>query len=313
MNEVETRELRYFVAVAEELNFSHAAICLGIAQPPLSRAIRKLEDKLGIQLLKRNTREVILTAAGQEFLVHARVAIEAVSMACRRARQVGAPSPQLRLAVKPGSDTALINDIVTAYEADATLPRVETIASRWDGPLALVRDGRADVALLRTPFNDRGLDVEPLLTEPRVAALPASHPLARRRVLGRVDLADEAVPRWSNVMDERAVAYWSGLDRPGGTENGRVLRATPPPGPVVDDIVQLLDVVALGKAVAFLPVSVRNRFPRSDVVYRPVMDLSPSVTALAWPESCRSAAMAAFVRAAVETAWARCELLAAHR
>src|SRR6266540_3010929 len=89
MNELEVRELRYFVAVAQELNFSRAAARLGMAQPPLSKAIRQLEAKLGVRLLERTTRRVTLTEAGQVLLEQARGAIDAVGAAARRAQRAG--------------------------------------------------------------------------------------------------------------------------------------------------------------------------------------------------------------------------------
>ncbi|HYY80365.1 MAG TPA: LysR family transcriptional regulator, partial [Actinomycetes bacterium] len=92
---VEVRELRYFVAVAEELNFSRAAQRLEMAQPPLSKAIRQLERKLGVRLLERTTRRVALTAAGGVLLEQARVALDAVEAAGRRARRAGQPAPRL--------------------------------------------------------------------------------------------------------------------------------------------------------------------------------------------------------------------------
>ncbi|MDQ3783866.1 MAG: LysR family transcriptional regulator, partial [Actinomycetota bacterium] len=87
MNDLEVRELRYFVAVAEELNFSRAAGRLGMAQPPLSRAISQLEKRLGVQLFERSNRKVTLTAAGLTLLDEARSALDAMSAAARRTRR----------------------------------------------------------------------------------------------------------------------------------------------------------------------------------------------------------------------------------
>ncbi len=86
MDEIELRELRYFIAVAEELNFTRAAARLGMAQPPLSAAIGKLERKLGVRLLERTSRRVALTPAGAVLLEQGRVAVEGVGAAIQRAR-----------------------------------------------------------------------------------------------------------------------------------------------------------------------------------------------------------------------------------
>ncbi|MER6665496.1 LysR family transcriptional regulator, partial [Amycolatopsis japonica] len=87
MGDLETRQLKYFVAVAEELHFGRAAERLSMAQPPLSRAIRDLERRLDVRLFERTTRQVTLTSAGEIFLRDARTALEAVAAAERRARQ----------------------------------------------------------------------------------------------------------------------------------------------------------------------------------------------------------------------------------
>lgn len=93
MSDPETRQLKYFVAVAEELHFGRAAERLSMAQPPLSRAIRELERQLDVQLLERTTRQVKLTEAGEVLLREAGTALEAVIAADRRTRQAAAPIP----------------------------------------------------------------------------------------------------------------------------------------------------------------------------------------------------------------------------
>src|SRR5690242_7622050 len=100
MSDLEVRQLRYFVAVAEELHFGRAAERLGMAQPPLSRANRDLERQLGTPLLERTTRQVGLTPAGEVLLREARVALTAVAAASRRTRHAGRPAPELRVALK---------------------------------------------------------------------------------------------------------------------------------------------------------------------------------------------------------------------
>ncbi|MFF4339393.1 LysR family transcriptional regulator [Kitasatospora sp. NPDC001540] len=298
MNELEVRELRYFVAVAEELNFSRAAQRLQMAQPPLSKAIAQLESRLGVRLLERTTRQVRLTAAGQVLLDEARLVVDAVHAAARRTRRAGRPTPRLVVAVKPGGDAGLLGEVLAAYrEAGPQLPPPEVVVGGSGEPIAMLRDGRADVALLRSPFDGRGLDSQPLVVEPRLAVLPAAHRLAGRRRLRSADLAGEPVPRWQGA-DPADAAYYAGRDGAGGGP----APGDAPEGPLVASVEQLLEVVALGQAVGFLALSTTERHRRPDLAYRPVVGLSPSTVVVAWPETSRSAAVAAFVRAAHEVA-----------
>ena len=301
MSEIELRELRYFVAVAQELNFSRAAQRLGMAQSPLSRAISRLEARLGLRLLERTTRQVTLTAAGVTLLQEAPQVLTAAEAAVTRARRVAHAEPRLVVALKPGGDGGLLRDISVAYQRPG-LPPVEAVIVSWGAPSALVRSGSADAALLRSPFDPEGLEIEELRAEPRVAALPAGHRLASRSRLRLADLSGEPLPRWS-AADAAMTAYWNGHDLQ--SLAAAWPDSTPSPytvGPLVSDLAQLLETVALGQAVAFLPASTATRYPRTDLVYRPVTDLSPSVVAVAWQHGSRSPAIAAFIRAAVEVA-----------
>ncbi|WP_405681017.1 LysR substrate-binding domain-containing protein [Streptomyces sp. NBC_00868] len=303
MSELEVRELRYFIAVAEELNFSRAAQRLGMAQPPLSKAIAQMESRLGVRLLERTTRQVRLTNAGQVLLDQARIAVDAVHAAARRARRAGQPTPQLVVAVKPGGDAGLLREILAAYRGTGShLPPPEVVVGGSGEPIAMLRDGRADVALLRSPFDGQGLDSQTLVVEPRLAVLPAAHRLAGRRRLRLTDLKGEPIPRWKGAAPSNT-AYYAGYD---GAEAGDghtgLAPADTPEGPLVASVEQLLEVVALGQAVAFLSRSTTERHQRPDIAYRPVTGLSPSAVMVAWPETSRSAAVAAFVQAAHDVA-----------
>ncbi|MFF0429519.1 LysR family transcriptional regulator [Streptomyces sp. NPDC004520] len=298
MSELEVRELRYFVAVAEELNFSRAAQRLGMAQPPLSKAIAQMESRLGVRLLERTTRQVRLTDAGQVLLDQARIAVDAVHAAARRARRAGQPTPQLVVAVKPGGDAGLLREVLAAYRgAGAHLPPPEVVVGGSGEPIAMLRDGRADVALLRSPFDGRGLDSQTLVVEPRLAVLPAAHRLAGHRRLRLTDLEGEPIPRWKGAVPS-ATAYYTGCDGAEADDG----RTDAPEGPLVASVEQLLEVVALGQAVAFLSLSTTKLHQRPDIAYRPVTGLTPSTVMVAWPETSRSPAVAAFVQAAHDVA-----------
>ncbi len=292
MSDLETRQLRYFLAVAEERHFGRAAERLGMAQPPLSRAIRDLERQLGVQLLLRTTRQVSLTPAGEDLVADARVALDAVSRAEHRARRAGQPEPVLRLALKADFDAGLLPRILDAYDV---LP-VELLLGGRGEQVPQLRDGRADVAILPTPFDDRGLDGEPLMTGPRVVALAASDPLAARTTLRLSDLTGRRLP-------DGTAADLGGL-------------APPPPGfSSTWDLSQIFNLIEVGSIVWFLPEWLARRYPRPDTAYLPVEDLGSVTLMVAWPSDSRSQAVAAFVRtakqvarAAVETEWLPPEL-----
>jgi DNA-binding transcriptional LysR family regulator len=151
MDDLELRELRYFIAVAEELNFTRAAMRLGMAQPPLSAAIGKLERKLGVTLLERTSRRVTLTPAGAVLLEQGRIAVEAAGAAAERARRQGTQPGRLTVAVKPGTGTGLLKRIMERCAAEPLIPQVHVLFGHPGGPAAAVRAGAADAAILRAP------------------------------------------------------------------------------------------------------------------------------------------------------------------
>ncbi|MEU3839253.1 LysR substrate-binding domain-containing protein [Streptomyces sp. NPDC028635] len=293
MNDLEVRQLRYFVAVAEELHFGRAAARLGMAQPPLSRTIRDIERQLGVSLFERTTRQVKLTAAGEVLLRDARTALEAVTAAAHRARQAGSASPRLRVALKADVDGGLLPQILDTYGADdASLPAELVLGGFGEQPQAL-RDGLADVGLVLCPFDSRGLDSEPLLTEPVLVALAAADPLAAHTRLCLDDLAGRKLPDGSPADHGRPVEH--------APQRGEARPAS--------NLSEIFSLVETGSIVFFAPASVARRYPRSGIIYRPVSDLPDATLAVAWPQDARSPAVAAFVRAACSVAAAQAERL----
>jgi DNA-binding transcriptional LysR family regulator len=271
---VESRPLRYFVAVAEELNFTRAAERLGISSPPLSRAIRGLEAELGVALFERTTHTVTLTPAGAVLLEEARIALDALQAAERRTRRAAGPEPKLVLAVKADGGAALLDEILARYSTDPATRPVAIRLCEWGEQPQLLRQGEADAALVHEPFDRTGLDAETVTVEPRVAAIPAAHPLAARDDLR---LADLGIPHGGlrRYLDPAAAA------RPG-----------------MNGLAQLLTLVELGELIQLLPEPVAVRYPRAGVAYRRIPDAPPAVLAIAWPQQSRSQATAALVRAA---------------
>jgi DNA-binding transcriptional LysR family regulator len=279
VHDLETRELRYFVAVAEELHFGRAADRLGIAQPPLSRAIRRLEQRLGVPLFDRDRRGAALTDAGRVMLREARTALDAVAAAARRTRRAGDPERPLVLVTKAGASHELLQRLLDAVAREPGATPVEVLLCEVGEQARLLRDGQADVALMHRPYDDlAGFDTEDLHVEGQVALLPAGHPLASRDQLTLADVRH---------VPDLPIARWPRLD--GSYPDG--------PGPEVRTQSQLAQLVALGRTLLVIPASSRAwQWP--DHVAVPVVDAPEVTTVIAWPATSRSPAIASLVRSA---------------
>src|ERR1700722_7299484 len=185
-------QLSYFVAVAEELNFTRAAERLHVSQSPLSQAIRALETNLGVSLLTRTSRRVELTPAGEEFLPAARAAPGGVEHAIHIARDAGAAERHLVRVGFLAYGACDVIDRSLALFAGPTAPlRIETRQSDFSDPTAGLGAGSAHAASLRLPIESDGVETEALSSERRVAVLPVWHPLAGAASIAIADLLDE--------------------------------------------------------------------------------------------------------------------------
>ncbi|MCP2265610.1 LysR family transcriptional regulator [Promicromonospora thailandica] len=283
MDGLETRELRYFVAVAEELHFGRAAERLAIAQPPLSRAIQQLERRLGVTLLERDRRGVALTPAGATMLAEARLALDAVDAVVRRTRRAAAPTPGLVLTTKAGASHELLKRLLDAYAQRPDAVDVDVLLCEVGGQRGLLRDGSADVALVHSPYDVlTGLETATLQTEGQVAIVPGAHPLARRTRLTLAEVSD---------VPDLPIARWPRHD---GTY-------PPGPGPEVRTQSQLAQLVALGRTLLVIPGSSRAwQWPEHVAV--PVVDAPEVTTLLAWPAGVRPAALEGLVDTATHLA-----------
>lgn len=281
MSELDVRQLRYFVAVAEELHFGRAAERLSIAQPPLSRTISDMERQMGVSLLERTTRQVRLTPAGEVLLREARAVLDSIAAATRRTQRAGQGGSTLRLALKVDYDGGLLPRVLAAYQRDENSRPVELLLGDLGEQVQALRDGRADVALVPVPFDDRGLDTLPVLTEPRFVALATGDALADRPSLRLADLAGK-------VLADGTPATRGPVSSEPATDDG---------APPCRDLTHLLNLIELGRAVWFPPASVAARNRRSGVTYVPVQDLAPAELVLAWPRGAQSPAVSAFARA----------------
>ncbi|KAA9154074.1 LysR family transcriptional regulator [Amycolatopsis acidicola] len=292
MRSPELRQLRYFIAVAEELNFTDAAGRLGIAQQSLSQQINVLERVLGVRLFDRDTRGTRLTEVGLLFLPEARAVVErtaeAISTVQRAARgEVGT----LRVAFLASTANHLLPPVVRRFRQ--RYPDIElraedvSIADLVTG----LRSGRYDAGFTRPPLVD-GLASRTLIVERLCAVLPAGHPLAARENLKLSDLADEP---W--VLTERGSwPPWHEKDDHDFREAGFEPRVARRASSVQD----LLGLVAAGAGVTRLPESSRS-LRRSGVEFVPLLD-ERTHTEVVWLPEARKPALRRLLEVVTELA-----------
>lgn len=197
---MDLRLLRAFIAVAEELHFTRAAQRLHMAQPPLSRQIRQLEEELGVLLLNRARRRVELTAPGRQFLASAREILAQVDRAVAQVRRMGLGETG-RLAIGMISSVAFeetLPRVLRAYRARYPDVSISLMEMGADEQMQALREERIQIGFLRPPLREHGLALTPFIREPLVAVLPAGHPLAARRRIPLRALAGDpfvVVPR----------------------------------------------------------------------------------------------------------------------
>jgi DNA-binding transcriptional LysR family regulator len=298
---MELRHLRYFVAVAEELNFGRAAERLRIAQPPLSRQIRDLERELGTPLFERVPRGVELTPAGRAFLPEARLTLAQAERAQRTAeRAARGEIGRLRVGfVEAVSDSGVLPDVLGFFRLH--LPDIGLSLFELD-PLQQTeafRDGRIDLGILHggPSETEPWLRAELVYAEPLVAAIPETHALAGRPRASLKDFAREPFllfPRHVGpAMYDDIIAR---------------CRAAGFSPRVVQEVAgwhTLAGLVSAGVGVSFLPRSM-GQLKRPGVTYRPLRDLAVEMEiSAAWKQGDRSPVRERFVTALRAVARAR--------
>ena len=289
MSDLDLRKLRYFLAVADELNYGRAAERLHIAQPVLSRQITALERELGVTLFARSKRGTQLTEAGLLLQEDARALMLTATALQRRARVAGREGQHFTVGFMPG---IIVTPAVRLLEEQFPELRIDVVRTSWSDQVEMVHDGRVDVSFVRLPVPRRGLTVILLFSEPRVVALPACHLLAKLDVVTVADLAPfdllqdpDAVPEWRDLVAE---------SRPTALTLGRVGLPTP------NTVEEKLEHVAAERGIVVLPESTAVFYSRPDVVYRYVTDLPLGEVALAFESRRSSVYLEALARTAAE-------------
>jgi DNA-binding transcriptional LysR family regulator len=288
---VELRHLRYFIAVAEELNFSRAAERMHMAQPPLSAAIRQLEGDLGVDLFIRTTREVKLTDAGRAFLEGARRTLADAERAAEDAKRAGAGDlGRLRLAYSWSTRFETLPALGKALRS--AHPDIELLAQEmWNArmPPAFER-GTIDVALSLCPEIAVEQELAPVRKEGLVSLLPDSHSLAGEEAIPLAELADEEVILFPREIAPRLHDAFMAIYRRAGFEP-RVRNESFHTG-------WDLGVLAEIPAVAMAPATVTGGLP-DGIVAVPISEPTDLVeTCVVWRSDDSSPAVGTFVEAA---------------
>jgi DNA-binding transcriptional LysR family regulator len=292
---MELRQLRYFVAVAEEGHFGRAAQRLHMSQPPLSMQIKGLEAELGVELLNRSTRQVRLTDAGRAFLERARAILGSVREAQDAAR---------------GAEHGTQGQLHVGFISSATLsllpPSIRLFRERFGGVELELKEltsaqqvdalyaDEIEVGLVRLPMRAPGIQFEPVLEERLVVAMPSGHVLEKRELVSLEAIADLPLIFFTRQLIPGFHAQIVELYQRVG--------AFPRVAQHAVHLQTIVGLVASGIGIAILPSSAQ-RISREGVVYRGLdVPDATSWTGLAWLEGSESALVMNFVRTVREVA-----------
>jgi len=286
---MELRHLKYFVAVAEELNFTRAAARLHTSQPSLSQQIRQLEAELGIALLERSRQYVALTSAGRIYLREAKDVLARIEHAGRLAKQAAdGRAGDLSIGTFAAADVRILPALRPLVAAHLPHLRLVLHSKYAIDPLAGLIAGTLDVAFMRGPIDSDQLDIRELLREQIVVMLPAHHPLARRKSVPVELLDDLPCITMDRSLSPALHDAISALYRQARIRMHAVSSA--------DNVLGHLRLVQEGLGFALLPDSMGALLPPGVVVKELKCDPAPTVSiVVAWKMGNTSPLVSAFV------------------
>jgi LysR family transcriptional regulator, benzoate and cis,cis-muconate-responsive activator of ben and cat genes len=292
---IDLRQLRYFVAVAEQLHFSRAAADLNLAQSALSAQIRALEAEVGGPLFIRSTRRVELTPAGEALLADARPLLADSERALERVRSLArGEAGTLTIASLGPAPGDLLAPLMAQFASEH--PRVRVVLRGFDFSEFAdgVRDGLVDVGFIFLPLDDPEVVTLPLVAEPRVVVLPRTHRLAGRSELRPADLAAETFVTQPPSTPEKWRDFWLLVDQLGH-------RPTISPQ-IADKLEDWLLLIGQGAGIDTAPAVVARYYPWPEVRFVPLVDAPPATLAMAWRRDATSPSIAAFAKIARDVA-----------
>ena len=273
------RAMQYFVKLAELKHFSKAAKACFVSQPTLSTQIRKLEEELGVSLVERAPRKVMLTPIGEDIAHRARHIlrdIENIKIAARRSKDPATGT--IRLGIFPTLAPYLLPHIIPEIRRRYPELGLQLVEEKTENILKMLDQGRLDAGMLALPVAEHGMDIEVLFEEPFVAAIPASHPLSDKQVISLKDLEGEELLllEEGHCLRQHALA----VCELAGAHERVDFHAT--------SMETLRQMVATNAGVTLMPVlSVKPPIPLTpNIVLRPFAEPAPSRTiALVWRSS----------------------------
>lgn len=293
MVDVELRELRLFLVLAEELHFGRTADRLGLTTSRVSQSVQALERKLGgPRLFDRTSRVVTLTDAGVALRRDVAPAVTGIDEAVLSARERSAGPGVIRVGVlNAASGGAVLTRAIRSFEADHPGAAVQLLGTPFTDRLGPLRRGEVDLTVTRLPLRQPDIVVGPLLSadDTRVIMVAADHPLALRDEVSVEDLADFPVRRSPNDPEEVAEASC-----PSTTPSGRSIVAADIP---VNDVSELLLLIAQGRLVHPTVAPFAEHFRHPDIAVVPLVDLPTSSSALCWLRGANHPGRPAFVTA----------------
>ncbi|MFD5006689.1 LysR family transcriptional regulator [Streptomyces mutabilis] len=271
---MEIRDIEIFLTLAEELHFGRAAERLHVSVAAVSKAIKKQERAIGVELFARDSRNVRLTPVGVQLRDDLREVHHGWAQSLERARLAGrGKTGALRVGLFPANVQEL-RQYRETFRARHPQWELRLRVSPYSDPFAQLRDGRADVLVTWPPAQQPELSVGPLLfAEPRVLAVAADSPLIKRSTV-----SVEAVGDFQHVTVDPVPTEWFGRYVPQFTPKGRLIERVIP----VNNVEDILLNTAMGETVCLFPAHMSRYFARPDIAYLPVTDMDALPFRLVW-------------------------------
>jgi DNA-binding transcriptional LysR family regulator len=282
------QEIEAFLAVADELHFGRAAERLGLSQARVSQMIKKLERRVGAALFDRTTRRVSLTPIGEQLLADLRPAHQSVLDSITRAKAAGRGiSGVLQVGFLGPLAGRVLLDVLDSFRTTHPELEVQLRTTEVDDPCRPLRDGEVDLLLTQLPVTEPGLTTGPtVIIEPRVLAISARHPLARRDSVSAEVLAAEPMLRPAGAPPRE----WLDNAQPWSTPSGKPIDR----GAEVRTFQELMTFVAAGQGVCTVAAHNTRYHPRTDVAFIPMPDAPPFEFGLVWRANAETARVRAF-------------------